>query len=249
MRHVLTSVRIAAFLLVGLAVVNFGQVAVGSVRGTLVDPTGAVIPDTRVSLYKIGDRANVVASVKSNDDGSFVFESISPGAYLLRATLFGTDFEKAIRLKPGDREKPMIFELKFGSAACQVAPGVRHPAMTDSDKAEIVRHALRQATAGSKEVISTKNISAGWLDTSLLKIFSPMTHDEIQKRADTTGDFMYWRFSQLRVKGQCVVVSLDNLWAVGKKSQMGYVSGGGQTYEYRKVDGKWIGKPIIGWIS
>jgi hypothetical protein len=43
--------------------------------------------------------------------------------------------------------------------------------------------------------------------------------------------------------------ALSNGWAVGKNSNMGYLSGGGWRYEYRKEDGKWIGKILVGWIS
>ena len=52
----------------------------------------------------------------------------------------------------------------------------------------------------------------------------------------------------MKVRGQCIAVTLSNTWAVGKNSKSAYISGGGLTYEYRKESGKWVGKFITGWV-
>ena len=72
---------------------------------------------------------------------------------------------------------------------------------------------------------------------------------KIQKKADQEGDFLYLSFSDFKVSSSSVVVTLMNGWAVGKKSDMVYLSGGTSTYEYRKVFGKWLGQLIGGTIS
>ena len=134
--------------------------------------------------------------------------------------------------------------------------------VTESDKMEIIKLTLMTAlveklipdhrllTERSRRiVISTENIKASWIPTLSHYKLIPLERREIQKRADRSRDFLYLAFSEFRVNGSCVAVTLVNSWAVGKNSGMGYLSGGGFTYEYRRQSGKWVGKWISGWIS
>ncbi len=134
--------------------------------------------------------------------------------------------------------------------------------MSDADKAEIVRLTLEDALikktipdynrlveGGRGIAVSTENIKAEWVPTFRGLKFILLSPAEIQRKADREKDFLYLSFARFRVKGSCVAVTLANSWAVGKNSAMGYLSGGGSVYEYRKHGTKWIGKGIGGWIS
>ena len=75
-----------------------------------------------------------------------------------------------------------------------------------------------------------------------------LTPDEIQRKADNEGDFLFLSIPEIKIRSQCIAVALSNTWAQGKNSQVEYMSGGGLIYEYRKKSGKWVGKFVTGWV-
>ena len=126
--------------------------------------------------------------------------------------------------------------------------------LTDQDKAAIIRLSLERALvakeipdyglwhAGKDSVVlSTENLDVALvpkLPNIDLIILGP---DDIQIKADAEGDFMYLRFSELKVGDAEVQVDLGNWWAVGKDSKVQHLSGGFFTLEYEKVSGEWVG--------
>ncbi len=70
--------------------------------------------------------------------------------------------------------------------------------------------------------------------------------EEIQKKADDEGDFLYLRFLQLEVSNTEAKVSLDNTWAVGKDSQeMHHAGYAFCDAEYYRESGEWeINEPL-----
>ncbi len=70
--------------------------------------------------------------------------------------------------------------------------------------------------------------------------------EEIQKKADEEGDFLYLRFLQLEVSNSEAKVSLDSTWAVGKDSQEMHHAGYARcSAEYHRESGKWeINEPL-----
>jgi len=57
------------------------QTAAGSVSGQISDPSGAVLPDTPVSLTNT--RTGISLDTKTNSSGSYQFLSVPSGSYLL----------------------------------------------------------------------------------------------------------------------------------------------------------------------
>jgi carboxypeptidase family protein len=55
--------------------------------------------------------------------------------------------------------------------------------------------------------------------------------------------------SIIKVRRQCIVVSLSNTLAKGKRSKSFEMSGVTLIYEYRKESGKWVGKIVASGIS
>jgi len=126
--------------------------------------------------------------------------------------------------------------------------------LTDQDKAAIIRLSLERALvakeipdyglwhAGKDSVVlSTENLDVALvpkLPNIDLIILGP---DDIPIKADAEGDFMYLRFSELKVGDAEVQVDLGNWWAVGKDSKVQHLSGGFFTLEYEKVSGEWVG--------
>src|SRR5256885_3221350 len=58
-----------------------------SIEGTVTDPSGAVVPEARVTLTNVD--TGIVTVVQSNADGLFRFPSLAPGHYKVSATKQG----------------------------------------------------------------------------------------------------------------------------------------------------------------
>ena len=74
---------VAAFL----AVPASAQLTVGSVTGTVVDATGAVIPGATVTLTN--EATGVTREQETSGTGTFMFDRVRPGAYSLRVSMSG----------------------------------------------------------------------------------------------------------------------------------------------------------------
>jgi hypothetical protein len=69
-----------ALLMPGAA---FGQSTFGSVRGVAQDDTGAILPDTQVTLHSLDE--NTDRKVMTDADGNFTLENVKAGRYAVRA--------------------------------------------------------------------------------------------------------------------------------------------------------------------
>ena len=77
---------LVCLLLLG-ATTGFGQSYQGGIRGAVSDTAGAIIPGVEVAL--INEGTNVSRETVTNETGQYVFASVSPGTYKLRASLAG----------------------------------------------------------------------------------------------------------------------------------------------------------------
>ena len=71
----------------------FGQANTGSIRGTVSDSTGAVVPRAKISLTNV--KTGVQASVTTDGLGDYLFEFLPPGDYRIEAEVTG--FKKVVR--------------------------------------------------------------------------------------------------------------------------------------------------------
>ncbi len=75
------------FLLFCLAILAshpaYAQSTFGSVRGVAQDDSGAVLPDTQLTLHSLDE--NTDRTVKTGSDGSFTLENVKPGKYSVHA--------------------------------------------------------------------------------------------------------------------------------------------------------------------
>lgn len=83
---------------------------------TVVDPSGAVVPNATVSLVGLepATRAKTVAPVKSTDKGVATIESTAPGRYSITAEFPGFDLGllRSVTLRPGDNKHVVILPLR-----------------------------------------------------------------------------------------------------------------------------------------
>jgi hypothetical protein len=235
----------------------------GSISGVVRDDSGAV-PGVKVTArLENSPPPSKSFEAMTDDDGKFSFMDLPIGTYVVRASveqsLFKPEAKTNIRVRKSQNTK-INFRLKYVQACDDSASGPSN--VSDADKAEIVRLTLEDAlvkmkilddnpsTRGKESIVlSSKNIKPDWVPNLPGYKLVVMSPSEIQKKADSEGDFLYLSFVGFKVKGSCVAVALANWWAVGKNSGMGYLSGSTSNYEYRKQSGKWVGKGLGGLIS
>jgi hypothetical protein len=136
------------------------------------------------------------------------------------------------------------------------------PNITNSSRKIIVKRTLEIALVEKKlpdyELINKEDsiiLSSENIDPETIPeipginliVLSP---ESIQEKANNEGDFLYLRFSTLKIRFIQSSVSLENSWAKAVNSKKGYLSGGGFTIWFFNVLGNWINGPFITlWIS
>ena len=82
---------VMTMLLCGICL--FGQANTGSIRGTVSDSTGAVVPSAKISLTNV--KTGVQSTVATDGLGDYLFEFLPPGDYRIEAEVAG--FKKFVR--------------------------------------------------------------------------------------------------------------------------------------------------------
>lgn len=83
---------------------------------TVVDPSGAVIPEAEVTLVGLEDatKAVAVAPAKTTDKGVATIESVAPGRYSIQASFPGFELGlvRDVRLRGGDNKHVVVLPIK-----------------------------------------------------------------------------------------------------------------------------------------
>ena len=85
----LMSVFCVMALALALASTALGQSSLGSVRGSVRDQTGAVIPLAKLDL--VNKATNVAQHAETNESGQYTFPAVLPGNYSLTVTFAGME--------------------------------------------------------------------------------------------------------------------------------------------------------------
>lgn len=130
--------------------------------------------------------------------------------------------------------------------------------LTDEDRAEIVSQTLKQEVALIKEErakyevpskadltlrLSTQNIKPSLVPDIPGVKFILLEPAEIEKRTKEGRGISYLAFVKFEVKGPVVMVSLSNAFR-GMGRVRPFISIRTNNYEYRREDGKWVGKLV-----
>ena len=87
------SLRSVALLpLILAASLSWSQTGTSTIRGTVTDPSGRVIPDATVTLTNT--QTNAVRTIKASDSGTYVFDLITPSKYRVEVDAKG--FKKKV---------------------------------------------------------------------------------------------------------------------------------------------------------
>src|SRR5690349_17668962 len=82
-------------ILVAVAGTAWGQTSTGTIRGTILDPSGAAVPGAEVKATHLS--TNVVTAVRATDAGVYVIPGLIPGDYRVEIAVTGF---KTIRREP-----------------------------------------------------------------------------------------------------------------------------------------------------
>ena len=135
--------------LLSLAVPQAFAQATGNIRGTVVDPSGAVIPGAEVSA--VNTATTVSRSVTTNQDGIYVFPDLAIGTYSLSISRDGFKTEKrsGIQLLTAQTIDLRI-QLPIGSATQSVEVSVDGPLIQTTSSAvqtSVEQTEVREAAA------------------------------------------------------------------------------------------------------
>ena len=116
----------AARFLIALPVPAAAQANAASIRGTVVDSSGAAVP--RVSVTAINDATGVKVSTATNDEGIYSFPVLNPGTYTISAELTGfkKEVHRGIELQLNQVVR-IDLALELGSISDQVVVEARTP--------------------------------------------------------------------------------------------------------------------------
>ena len=107
--------------------------AAGSLQGTVIDPTGAVIPGAQVEIQN--EATNERRLVRTNDSGRYVASLLTPGAYRVAFSALGFKPQVAERVQVSVGQTVTLdVRLEVGSAVTplvQVGPELPDPMRTE----------------------------------------------------------------------------------------------------------------------
>jgi hypothetical protein len=119
------AVAVVCFLLVHTPAA-FGQVDEGSVTGTVLDPTGAVVPNAQVTLLNTDQ--GISLETHSDNSGSYVFSPVRIGNYTITVTAagFSTTTQQKLTVAVGQQLQVNV-SLKTGVASENVIVSTAPP--------------------------------------------------------------------------------------------------------------------------
>ena len=135
-------------------------VPASSLAGTLLDPSGAAIAQAQVSLLAAGDKA--VAQTTSDSTGSFHFDNLAPGNYILAFHAEGFLDARINTTLAARRQSPLRVTLQIAvpSETVTVATGISVPFVsTESSENQnsnlIDRNALDRVPVFDQDYVTT----------------------------------------------------------------------------------------------
>jgi hypothetical protein len=110
----------------------FSQGFQGGVRGSVMDPGGAIIPGVEVQLINVDNNATRMSV--TNEQGQYNFSAVNPGNYKLKAGLPGFKTFERQGLTIGTQEFPIIdIKMEVGSVSEEVQVVAESPILETSN--------------------------------------------------------------------------------------------------------------------
>src|SRR5580698_3636968 len=109
------SVAIVFLSALFLAGISFAQIATTSLRGVVKDPSGAVVPNAKITLTNAA--TGQVLNATSNAAGEYSFSQVSPASYTIDVTAGGFGEQKKTAELIVDQPATIDFTMTVKSMA------------------------------------------------------------------------------------------------------------------------------------
>jgi hypothetical protein len=130
------------FLAIGFCGVAWSQASFTSLRGTVTDPSGAVIPGATVSI--VNKATNITSSQTASGSGEYQFQQIPPGTYLINAA--GSGFSPQSKQADLLVNQPATINFKLTVEATAVTVDVSGEAGTLNTTDASIGNSVNNAT-------------------------------------------------------------------------------------------------------
>jgi hypothetical protein len=256
MKKSLIKVLVSFVVCLGLGHAIFGQNDLGVLDGSVLDQIGAVIPGAKVVLK--GEGGKELRQIRTNDEGTYYFSGLTPGEYEIEVTVnwINKTFRKQVTVT-SSRPSQSNVTLSLEPCSEDTVAGKEFP-LTNADKAEIAREMIdlhfpklynRSNRNLPNPIFSNANLQIDWLNPEQKAAITVMSRIEIQEITEKSGEFIYYSISKMNQRGSCVTASMFENWTVKGQLQDANMAGGGTSYEFRKINGRWTGSDFLTWIS
>ncbi len=157
------AVVVAFVLLIAGSGTSFAQTTTADVLGTITDPTGSTVPGVNVTI--VNTQTQIKQSVKTNDAGAFIFNSLSPGTYSVKMDVAGFQGVslKDIVVAAGDRRR-LDTALKVGASTETIEVSASAPVLqADSSvvASTVTERAVQDLPLNGRNFISLAQITPG----------------------------------------------------------------------------------------
>lgn len=218
-RALIGTALVVAAVTVPAAALRLTQTSPLPFKGTVYDPSGAVLPEVAVTLE---DAQQNKQEATTDANGRFEFPSVGPGTYTLEASLAGfrklrnpvqlnsaPDWERAVTLQVGDVREQITVSARRPSnkpAAAAAAPvriggNIKAP-MKLHDVHPVYPPAMRDA--GLEGVVPIEAVIGRDGTVTSLRVVSAQVHPDFANAA--LDAVRQWRFSPTLLNGEPVDV-------------------------------------------
>ncbi len=175
--------RIFALCLLLTAAFCFSQSATTSLRGTVTDPSGALVPGATVTLLNAasGTSLNAVA----NSAGSYVFPQIPPAHYTITASASG--FGKQIKTAELLVNQPATIDFTLSVQTTEVTVDVSSSAQTLNTTDATLGDSVNNTTIQSLPMEGRDPIALLTLQPGVLYLGNPAENNTIDSRSGSVS--------------------------------------------------------------
>jgi len=231
----------------------------GTIEGSVVEGNGAAVPVVRVTLLEPGGKVSIRQTL-TDADGKYSFAGVPAGRYEIELT--STQIKRTLRRHvDATSSGTVVMNFVFSYEPCS-EDGIKFKSdvVPDPLRAEVVRKLIElsfglgpmasETDRGGKEIILVpRNINPDWLTPVQKSRLSVMTREQVQALTDQGDSRLYYSVSTITKRGDCIGISmLENVTIKGQIEDAN-MAGGATVYEFRKIDGRWVGEVLVRWIS
>ncbi len=185
---------------------TFGQSTTATVRGTVEDPSGGILPGAAVTMTNTGTQA--VQTAVTDERGQYLFSGLFPGTYDLKVELSGfkTYEQKAVPISPNDTRGIDV----------RLDVGQQTETVTVTAQSEVI-----QTETGAREGVLTQkqidNLSVmGRSSLELLRILPGVVTDfNIGESTGAAKDVQNYTVNGIRSSGNTAQLDGSNLLDIG----------------------------------